>query len=157
VYARVKASLESIREELHVGGNGVWIRPEVTGNPTAFGTLDEVFGLSAEVEGVAPAIDFPHWYARTGTANSYPEFAAILQALANRLGRQALESMHIHVSGIERGPRGERRHLPLADSDFNYTDLLRALKDFGASGLVICESPIREHDALHLQQVYQAI
>jgi len=65
--------------------------------------------------------------------------------------------MHIHVSGIEYGPRGERRHLMLTDSDFNYVEFLSALKDWGVKGLVICESPDPEEDALMLQRVYREL
>lgn len=157
VYAVVKENLEQIVTELTRSGKGVQIRPEVTGKHSDFGTLEEVVRLSAEVQGVAPAIDFPHWHARTRQANSYREFVAILEHLESRLGRNALDSMHIHVSGVEYGRKGERKHLVLAESDFRYIELLRALKDREVSGLVICESPNREEDALLLQQTYGAL
>ena len=65
--------------------------------------------------------------------------------------------MHVHISGVEYGQHGENRHLNLAESDLNYVDLLRALKDFGSSGLVICESPNLEQDALLLQRTYREL
>ncbi len=65
--------------------------------------------------------------------------------------------MHIHISGIEYGPKGERKHLTLAESDFNYVDLLRALKDRQVGGLAICESPNREEDALLLRDTYRRL
>jgi deoxyribonuclease-4 len=157
MYPRVKLNLEQIMATLQEERITVSMRPEVTGKSSSFGTLDEVLDLSAEVKGVAPAIDFPHWHARTGKANSYDEFTDVLGQVEARLGRSALDDMHIHVSGIEYGPKGERRHLELAESDFNYVDLLRALKDRQVRGLVICESPSREEDALVLQQTYDAL
>jgi deoxyribonuclease-4 len=63
--------------------------------------------------------------------------------------------MHLHVAGIEYGPRGEQRHLDLADSDLNYLDLLRALRDRQVEGFIICESPNLEADALLLQAAYR--
>ena len=66
--------------------------------------------------------------------------------------------MRIHVSGIEFGEKGERRHLMLSQSDFNYIDLLRALKDCRVKGVIVCESaPYLERDALLLQQVYRQL
>jgi len=66
--------------------------------------------------------------------------------------------MHIHVSGIAYGKKGEIKHLMLQDSDFQYVDLLRALKDRKAKGVVITESvPHLEEDALLLQQTYRAL
>ena len=154
VYDTVKNHLEHIAAKLWEEGNWVLLRPEVMGKATAFGTIDEILELSTELDGVAPAIDFAHWHARTGKANSYNEFMKILKRIEAKLGRYALDTMHIHVSGIDYGPRGERKHLILEDSDFNYFDLMRALKDREVRGRLICESPNREEDALLLQQVY---
>ena len=65
--------------------------------------------------------------------------------------------LHIHISGIEYGPKGEKRHLPLEQSDFDYTACLTALKDHGAAGCVICESPVLEHDAMLLKKTWLAL
>jgi deoxyribonuclease-4 len=72
VYNNVKAQLQQITSQLKAEGNNkVWIRLEVTGRISQFGTLDEVLEISAETEGVAPCIDFAHWHARTSKFNSY--------------------------------------------------------------------------------------
>ncbi len=60
----------------------------------------------------------------------------------------------MHVSGIEYDRNGEKKHLILKESDFNYPELLKALKEFEVKGLVICESPIMEEDALLLKETY---
>jgi len=126
----------------------------VLGKGTQFGTVEEVINLSAELERVLPVIDFSHWHARTGANNSYEEFAAILEQIKQKLGRPALEKMHMHISGIKYGPKGELKHLNLQDSDLNYPDLMKALKNYGAGGFVICESPNLEEDAMLLQKTY---
>lgn len=156
VYNAVKEHLEEVLNQLKRENNRVWIRLEVTGKGSQFGTIEEVLNLSAELEGVAPCIDFAHWHARTGKFNTYPEFAAILLQIRERLGSSALDNMHIHVSGISYGKKGELNHLDLAESDFNYTELLSALKDYGAKGMIICESPNLEEDALLLQTTYNS-
>jgi len=155
-YSNVKKHLEEVMHQLKRETNRVWIRPEVMGKPSQFGTIEEVLNLSIELEGVAPCIDFAHWHARTGRFNSYPEFASILQEVEERLGRHALDNMHIHVAGIAYGKKGETKHLNLEESDFQYAELLQALKDYGAKGMVVCESPNLEEDALLLQETYNA-
>lgn len=157
VYAAVKRNLEQTMRRLRAGGNRVLLRPETTGKASQFGTLEEVLSLSTEVEGIAPCLDFAHWHARTGGFNSYEEFAALLQQVEDGLGRQALDNMHIHISGVHYGRQGEIKHLNLKDSYFNYIDLLKALKALEVRGLVICESPDREGDALLLQQTYASL
>lgn len=62
--------------------------------------------------------------------------------------------MHMHISGIKYDKNGEKKHLTLKESDFNYPELLRAIKEFEIGGLVICESPSLEEDALLLRRIY---
>jgi len=156
-YGTVKKYLAEILDRLKRENNRVWVRPEVMGKVTQFGTLEEILNLSSELEGVAPCIDFAHWHARSGGFNSYPEFASILEQVEEGLGRTALDDMHIHVSGINYGKKGEISHLNLKESDFQYAELLKALKDFGAKGILICESRNLEEDALLLQATYGAL
>jgi deoxyribonuclease-4 len=156
-YQSVKKYLAEVVSQLKRENNRVWVRPEVMGKPAQFGTLDELLNLCAELEGVGIGMDFAHWHARSGGVNSYPEFASVLQQIKQRLGDQALDNMHIHVSGIAYGKKGEIKHLNLPESDFKYVELLRALKDFNARGLVICESPNLEGDALLLQETYNSL
>ncbi len=157
VYERVRGHLVELTEELRAEGNGAILRPETTGKASQFGTLEELLMLSKEVEGVAPCVDFAHLHARTGADNSYEEFAALLEFIEGELGRVGLEDMHIHISGIDYGPGGERKHLNLADADLRYVELLQALRDFEVGGLVICESPSLEEDALLMQGIYRGL
>jgi len=156
-YQAVKKNLAEVLSQLKKEKNQVAIRPEVMGKPTAFGTLDEVLTLCSELEGTGICMDFAHWHAYNGKANSYAEFASILEQIKERLGDQALADMHIHVSGIAYGKKGEIKHLNLKESDLRYEELLQALKDYQAKGLVICESPSLEEDALLLQETYQKL
>jgi deoxyribonuclease-4 len=155
-YATVRKQLQQVMNILHKEGIKVTISPEVSGKPSQFGSLDEILQLSSEIEGVMPCIDFSHWHARTGRANSYQEFCDILDRVERKLGRRGLDNMHIHLSGIAYGKKGEIKHLMLPGSDLHYTELLKALKERRAKGVVICESvPYIEQDALLLQQTYR--
>ncbi len=156
-YRSVKQYLAEVMNQLKRENNRVWVRPEVMGKPSEFGTVDEILSLCTELEGVGICMDFAHWHARSGGFNSYPEFASVLQRIKQRLGDEGLNNMHIHVSGIAYGKKGEIKHLNLTESDFEYVDLLRALKDFDAKGLLICESPSLEADALLLQETYHSL
>ena len=157
VYAKVKSGLEETIKSMRDEGVQVTLRAETTGKGSQFGSLDEVLRLSAEIDGVAPCIDFAHMHAREGKANSYEEFASILQQIADKLGRGALNDMHIHLSGIKYSSKGELSHLNLSESDMNYTDLFKAWKEFNIKGLVICESPSLEADALIMQEAYNSL
>ena len=156
-YATVKKYLEEVISQLRQENNRLWIRPEIMGKLSEFGTIEEILNLSTKLEGVAPCLDFAHWHARSGKANSYQEFASILEQVEQQLGRAALDNLHLHVSGIAYSNKGEIKHLNLKESDFQYADLIKALKDYDAKGIVICESPNLEEDALLLQATYNAL
>jgi deoxyribonuclease IV len=152
----VEARLGAVVAELRREGVTIDVRPELTGKPSQLGSFEEILGWSVAVDGIHPCIDFSHQYARhQGRFNRYEEFAAMLDQLKKTLGRAALQRMHVHISGIEFGPKGERRHLPLKESKFRYRELLRALKDANASGWVVAETPAMEEDALRLQRCYR--
>ena len=158
VLSRVVRELSVVRETLDAEENGVILRPETTGKGTQFGDLAETIRIAQEVPGVLPCIDFSHLHARTnGRFNSYDEFCAILNETAEGLGDRWVKNVHFHISGIEYGLKGEKKHLVLKDSDLRYEELMKACHTFGVEGLVICESPNLEEDALLLQQIYQAL
>jgi len=156
-YNTVKKHLRETLTQLKEENNLVCIRPETMGKLSQFGTMEEILNLCTELEGLGICIDFAHWHARNGGFNSYREFASILLQIEEKLGRTALDNMHIHVSGIAYGGKGEIKHLNLKESDFQYAELLKALKDYKAKGIVICESPNLEEDALLLQATYNTL
>ncbi len=158
VYEKVLLLLKHLTARLVDEGIDVVLRPETTGKGTQFGSMQENVKLSSEIDNVLPCIDFAHLHARSGGAeNSYEEFTSTLELVENQLGREGLDDMHMHVSGIEYGEKGERNHLNLDDSDLQYTELMRALKDFDVKGTLICESPDNEGDALLLKRTYESL
>lgn len=153
----VKRNLKIVREELDAEGIDIILRMETTGSVSQFGDLEETLMVAREIPGVAPCIDFSHLHAREGKYNSYDEFISVLERVKEVFGPDALKDMHIHISGIEYGQRGEKNHLVLEESDLNYKELLQALKDMEVEGVVICESPNIEEDALLLAKTYASL
>jgi deoxyribonuclease-4 len=158
-FNRVKKAIKNIVVVLRDESIDVWVRPELMGGVSEFGSLEEVVKLAEEIgENVLPCIDFAHLHARSiGRYNTYKEFRDVLVYIESRLGKIALENMHIHISGIDYGERGEIKHLNLKESDFNYIDLAKTLKEFNIKGAVISESPNLEEDAVLFKQTYENI
>ncbi|MBR2430585.1 TIM barrel protein [bacterium] len=158
VYNKIKAQTEIIVKSLKKVDNKIWIRPETTGKTTQWGDLDEIIRLSKEFETVLPCVDFSHIHARyNGFWNTYDEFASIFEKIGKELGQVALDNFHAHIAGIEYSIKGEKKHLNLEESDFNYKDLLKAFKDFNIKGAVVCESPNIEDDAKLLKDYYLSL
>lgn len=153
-YQKVSEALEELTGRLRDEKIHAVLRPETMGKPSQFGTLEEVIALSAEIEGVMPCLDFCHLHAREGKENSYPEFISILSKVEEGLGREGISNMHMHIAGVEYGRNGEKKHLNLKESDLNYSELMKVLKEFKTKGRVILESPVLEQDALLLRKIY---
>jgi deoxyribonuclease-4 len=148
--------LQGCVEELRKAGNPVTIRPETMGKSAMLGSFEDTLAMSSAIDGVEPCIDFAHLHARPGdgTMNTYDEWAALLRMYQKALGKKALKRLHIHLSGIEYGPKGEKNHLPVAESDLKLNFLFKALKDFNCAGRILCESPIMEEDALNMKKAW---
>jgi deoxyribonuclease-4 len=158
VYATVKDSLKLIVDTLRAEGNTIMIRPELTGKETQWGNLKELIKASQDVRGVLPCVDFAHYFARyNGRHNSAKDYSELLSEIEMGLGKDALNNMHIHMSGIHFGEKGERNHLILEESQFNYTAVLEAWHQYNIKGVVICESPNIEEDALLLKREYEKL
>jgi deoxyribonuclease-4 len=159
VYERAKQKLLEITGILRSEGVDVVIRPETMGKSAMFGTLEEVIQLSIDVPGVLPAIDFAHLHARTGKLNSYDEFREMLGKVETGLGRRGLDNLHIHLSGIAYGPKGEKHHMPLNEADMQYRELIKVLVEFEGKGSIACEAPEPFHvaDALTMQATYRRL
>ncbi len=156
VYENIKKRLKTITKRLADEGTDVTISPETTGKKTQFGSLNELLKLAQDVEGLGVCVDFAHLHARSnGAYNTPEEFHDTMAAIEEGLGKEHLRQMHIHVSGIAYGEKGEKNHLPLQESDMKWRELLQTLKEFKARGAVICESPTLEDDAQLLQRAYE--
>jgi deoxyribonuclease-4 len=158
-YRRIRDVIKFIVSKLRDEDVDIWIRPELMGGVSEFGSLEEVIKLAEDIgDGVLPCIDFAHLHARTnGRYNTYEEFREVLNIIESRLGREALNNMHIHISGIEYSEKGEVKHLNILESDFNYKDLAKVLKEYNVKGVVISESPNLEDDAILFKQTYEKL
>ncbi|HII4523441.1 TPA: TIM barrel protein [Clostridium perfringens] len=157
--ASKEEALEEIKKNLKkLPYEGVDYRLETTGKGTQFGNLQELVDICKEVPSCKLCIDFSHIHARgIGALKEYKDFAEILEYIKDNLRNEALEDLHIHMSGIHYTDKGERNHLPFLESDFNFIECLRALKDYKVKGCIICESPLLEKDALLLKETYEKI
>lgn len=195
VYSQVKSAFEKIFKEFEkdkfkdhpVNLGEISIAPELTGKPTQFGDIEELVKLADELKefNLKLCIDFAHKYARSnGEFNGYEKFDEILSLVEKYLGKEFLNQLHMHVSAINYGDKGEKNHLTFLqsieeynsegimiegldsefkkleekgktfDSGFKWRELLQVLKDKKVGGFLVCESPILEYDALLLKQTY---
>jgi deoxyribonuclease-4 len=129
------------------------------GKSAMLGSLEDTLEMSKAIKDVQPCLDFAHLHARPGdgTMNTVKEWTQILEAYQKALGKDALKKLHIHLSGIEYGPKGEKNHLALGESDLKINFLFEVLRDFGCAGRILCESPIMEADAENMKKAWMKV
>jgi deoxyribonuclease-4 len=151
--------LEGCVKELQKNGDMVTLRPETMGKSAMLGSFEDALAMSKAMDMVQPCLDFAHLHARPGdgTMNTYDEWSRLLEKYGKTLGAKALKKLHIHLSGIEYGPKGEKNHLPFAEADLDLKALLKAMHEFGCGGRILCESPIMEVDALHMKKMWMKV
>ncbi|RGB69830.1 TIM barrel protein [Provencibacterium massiliense] len=136
--------------------------PETMGKINQLGTLEEVLELCSLDERLLPTVDFGHLNARTlGSIKGEAQYAAILDAIGDRLGEERQKSFHAHFSKIEYTERGgEKQHLTFADTLFGpqYEPLMELIAKRSLAPTFICESAgTQAEDAKAMKDCYHAL
>ncbi len=153
-YRNVHHAIEGILRHKKKHFPHVNLALETMGRTTQFGSLEEVLAISREFD-LYPCLDPAHLHARTnGGFNTAAEWHAMFDAYEKALGKEALQHVHMHYSGIAYGPKGEKHHLPLTESDARWKDFLNVLKERKIGGVCVCESPLLERDTLLMKHTY---
>lgn len=157
VYLNVYKATEDIMEKKDELFPHVNLAYETMGKTAQFGTLEEVLAISQEF-GLYPCVDPAHMHARTnGKINTAAEWNAMFDTYEKYLGKKSLKNVHMHFSGIAYSEKGEKHHLPIQESDANWRDFLKVLKERGVEGNLVSESPLLEVDTLFLQKQFQKL
>ncbi|MCU0562534.1 MAG: TIM barrel protein [Desulfobacterales bacterium] len=143
IFARISREIETLQAEAFKNRWAVTLCPETTGKPSQFGSLEECLRLARET-GCGFTVDFAHLLARAGGDLDYGE---ILDRLPRRF--------HAHFSGIEYGPKGERRHLETTPAFFR--PLAAALAGRRLEATLVCESPRPYPDAAMMRRVLDGL
>ena len=157
VYEKIKKEIQEIVLSLRKKGNTIKISPETTGKGSQFGSVEELVKIAQEIQGVSLCVDFAHLYARSiGKFNGEKDFSSTINYIKNELGKSYIEDMHVHFSGMNYGPKGERNHLVLEDENnkFDYKGLIKAFQKYKVKGIIVSESPNIEEDALLMQKLF---
>jgi deoxyribonuclease-4 len=148
------AALKDVSAEIKSLGLKVKLGPETMGRKFQVGTIDEILTISQEVEGTQLVIDWGHLHAlHQGTLKKVEDFQVIAEKVEQKLGTEALRSMHCHFSKIEFSSQGEKRHHTLDEERYgpDFRMLAEVIVDFGLHPTIICESPILDVDARKMQ------
>jgi len=132
--------------------------PETTGKRSQLGNINEIISMCQNMEHFEPTIDFAHIHARgRGILNNKEDYNCIFSKLEDNLD---INRLHCHFTTIEYTHNGERRHHNLNEIDNygpNIKDLLINLLENDWKATIICETPLRDKDAMKMKEVYETL
>ena len=146
----------------HTGFYGLRVKlgPETMGRKFQVGSLDEILTLNQEIEDTQLVVDWAHLHAlHQGSLKKVEDFRAIAEKVEEKLGTEAMRSMHCHFSKIEFTAQGEKRHHTLDEEKFgpDFRMLAEVIADFQMHPTMICESPILDVDARKMQETMKQV
>ena len=139
-YQIIKSNIIELKEEIKKNKWDVKLSHETTGKNSVFGSLKETLRLSKETR-TSFCIDFAHLKARN---QGVIDFEEIIEEIGHK-------NFHMHYSGINYGPKGEKNHIPIDVKEFK--KLAKALKKHKISGEIICESPNTIQDSINMEKI----
>ena len=142
-YDIIRGEIEALQAEIAARRWNVQLCPETTGKPSQFGSLEEIFSLMSDT-GCGITIDFAHLYARL---QGRIDWGDLLGGLP--------KAFHAHFSGIEYGPKGEKKHIATEEAFFEPLAREMVRRDFDIT--LINESPRPYEDAAMMKRVVQRL
>jgi deoxyribonuclease-4 len=130
--------------------------PETTGKKSQLGNLKEIIEICQRHEKFAPTVDFAHLHAREcGLFKDKDDYGRVFSLLEDELG---IDTLHCHYTPIEFTDKGERRHHILGE-DYGppLEPLLEEIIERGWDITLICETPLRDRDAILMKRDYRNI
>jgi len=130
--------------------------PETTGKKSQLGSLEEIIEICRRHEKFAPTVDFAHLHAREcGLFKDKDDYGRVFSLLEDELG---IDTLHCHYTHIEFTDKGEKRHQILSE-DYGppLEPLLAEIIERGWDVTLICETPLRDRDAILMKRDYRNI
>lgn len=156
---QVKKRLAQVLERLvKLDYTTVKLLPETMGKKGQIGTLEEVIDFCKLSPLLEPTVDFGHLHAvAEGAYMTKDEYLRAFDMIGAGLGKDVLQTLHVHFSKIEYTKAGEKKHWTFAD-DFGppFEPFIEAVVDYGLTPRVISESAgTQDKDAFVMKEYYE--
>lgn len=118
---------------------------ETTGKMKQVGTVEDVIDIVERTAGTEPVLNWAHIHARgTGAMRTQADFKRIIEKVRRAAGSGWVDNAFMLFSGIQYGPSGEVRHIPMDKADINLEFLIREIMGASMHGTLVFEDPDKE-------------
>lgn len=154
---KLNNAVDDLYEQLEsLGIRDYTFAPETTGKKSQLGSLQEIIEICRVHEKFAPTVDFAHLHAREcGLFKDKDDYGKVFSLLEDELD---IDTLHCHYTHIEFTDKGERRHHILGE-DYGppLEPLLAEIVERGWNVTIVCETPLRDQDAILMKRDYRTI
>ncbi|MBD3304199.1 TIM barrel protein [Candidatus Woesearchaeota archaeon] len=146
-YEGIKKAIKDMQDVIKDSKWKVMLAPELMGRDSSFGTIDELYQLHKDTK-CAACFDFAHLKAAyRGKVNWKYVF--------DMMKKFKFKPLTAHMSGIEWGPKGEKRHVLTPEKDIQ--EVLQWVKKYRFGIRIINESPDTFGDAVKTLKMYNKL
>ena len=143
-YQGIREAIIDMQKAIKKNKWKVMLAPEVMGKDSSFGTIDELYRLHKET-GCAMCVDFAHLKAHYRGKIDFKYVFDIMKKFK-------FTPLTAHISGIEWGEKGEKRHLLTSEKDIR--EVLKWCKRYKFDIRIINESPDNFNDSVKTLEIY---
>ncbi|MFH0922791.1 MAG: TIM barrel protein [Candidatus Micrarchaeota archaeon] len=156
-FEEMKGEMEFLQGQVEKEKLNVVLAPETTGKGSQWGSLDELLRMKQEVKGLSLTIDFSHVHARAnGMLKTRADFEKLFD-LIEKADKTVLKDLHCHFQSVKYSEKGELYHMQLSANSPPFKPFVELCAERKVSGVVICESPVIEADALEMKRFYEKL
>lgn len=146
-YEGIKDAIKDMQEAIKKNKWKVMLTPEVMGKDSSFGSIDELYRLHKET-GCAVCVDFAHLKAHYKGKIDW-------RHVFDTMKKFRFSPLTAHMSGIEWGDKGEKRHLLTPEKEIN--EVLQWVKKYNLDIRIINESPDTFGDSVRTLKIWNSL
>ncbi|MBW3002546.1 TIM barrel protein [Candidatus Woesearchaeota archaeon] len=143
-YQGIREAIIDMQKAIKKNKWKVMLAPEVMGKDSSFGTIDELYDLHKDTK-CAVCVDFAHLKAHYRGKIDWKH-------VCDTMKKFKFKPLTAHLSGIEWGPKGERRHKLTPEKDIK--EVLMWMKKYKFDIRIINESPDTFNDSVKTLKIY---
>jgi len=146
-------ALEELKKWMKKMSINIKIGVTTTPKNELFGSIDEIFELCESDSIFFPVLNFSYIYARDPELFKSTEK---IQDIISKAYELSMQKLYIQYSGVEM-KNNELRLTPLKRSVLKFDMIADILAKNNYEATVISTSPLLEHDAIYMKQIYEKI
>jgi deoxyribonuclease-4 len=153
---KIVENVRNLRDWLDSNEIEVKIGLEPSGNQNVFGSIDEILEICKQVPGTVPILNFANIHAREkGSLKTKEDYNEIFEKTIKATNSTMF---YTRFSGVDHENGNKLIIRPIEKSELQFEHLSKCILEHDDYNVtIISSSPLLEHDALHMKEVFNEL